>query len=86
MQLKTTRGYALSDVASALQKTIRRGDARLAGYFAIEMFCRPATCRPPPGPYRGDGEPAGGPAGPGAAAGDGARRPPTPQATVIDWM
>ena len=38
MRLMTTRGYQLSDVASALQKTIRRGDARLAGYFAIEMF------------------------------------------------
>jgi replication-associated recombination protein RarA len=34
----TVRGYQLSDVASALQKAIRRGDARLAGYFAIEMF------------------------------------------------
>jgi len=38
MRLMTTRGYQLSDVASALQKAIRRGDARLAGYFAIEMF------------------------------------------------
>lgn len=38
MRLMTTRGYQLSDVASALQKSIRRGDARLAGYFAIEMF------------------------------------------------
>jgi replication-associated recombination protein RarA len=37
-RLTTTRGYQLSDVASALQKTIRRGDARLAGYFAIEIF------------------------------------------------
>ena len=35
---KTVRGYRLGDVVSALQKTIRRGDARLAGYFAIEMF------------------------------------------------
>ncbi len=38
MRLATTRGYQLSDVASALQKAIRRGDARVAGYFAIEMF------------------------------------------------
>ena len=37
-RLTTTRGYHLSDVASALQKAVRRGDARLAGYFAIEMF------------------------------------------------
>lgn len=40
MRLLTSRGYQLSDVASALQKAIRRGDARLAGYFAIEMFER----------------------------------------------
>ena len=38
MKLKTTRGYFLLDVASALQKAIRRGDARLAGYWAIELF------------------------------------------------
>jgi replication-associated recombination protein RarA len=37
-EIRTIRGYRLSEVASALQKTIRRGDARLAGYFAIEMF------------------------------------------------
>jgi replication-associated recombination protein RarA len=37
-QLTTVRGYALLDVASALQKAIRRGDARLAGYWAIELF------------------------------------------------
>ena len=34
----TARGYPLGDVVSALQKTIRRGDARLAGYFAMELF------------------------------------------------
>lgn len=34
----TKRGYSLYDVASALQKTIRRGDAKLAGYFAQELF------------------------------------------------
>ncbi len=38
MRLLTSKGYQLSDVASALQKAIRRGDARLAGYFAIEIF------------------------------------------------
>ena len=37
-QMKTKRGYSLGEVASALQKTIRRGDARLAGYWAIELF------------------------------------------------
>jgi len=37
-QLSTTRGYILLEVASALQKAIRRGDARLAGYWAIELF------------------------------------------------
>ena len=37
-QLQTKRGYALLDVASALQKAIRRGDARLAGYWTIELF------------------------------------------------
>lgn len=34
----TKRGYALLEVASCLQKAIRRGDAALAGYMAIEMF------------------------------------------------
>jgi replication-associated recombination protein RarA len=38
MRLMTKRGYSLPEVASALQKAIRRQDARLAGYFAIEMF------------------------------------------------
>ena len=36
--LKTKRGYVMGEVASALQKAIRRGDARLAGYWAIELF------------------------------------------------
>lgn len=36
--MTTIRGYTLGDVISALQKTIRRGDARLAGYFAMELF------------------------------------------------
>ena len=38
MKLKTVRGYDFFEVASALQKAIRRGDARLAGYWAIEFF------------------------------------------------
>lgn len=36
--LKTKHGYKLSAVASALQKSIRRGDVRVAGYFGIELF------------------------------------------------
>ena len=36
--MPTLRGYQLFDVASALQKAIRRGDARLAGYWTIELF------------------------------------------------
>lgn len=34
----TTRGYSLGLVVSALQKAIRRGDVRLAGYWALEMW------------------------------------------------
>lgn len=37
MTYMTKRGYALLDVASALQKSIRRGDAKLAGYMAQEL-------------------------------------------------
>ena len=37
-EIKTKRGYVLLEVASALQKAIRRADARLAGYWAIELF------------------------------------------------
>jgi replication-associated recombination protein RarA len=37
-RLTTIRGYGLLDVASALQKAIRRADARLAGYWAVELF------------------------------------------------
>ena len=37
-ELQTIRGYAFGEVASALQKAIRRGDARLAGYWAVELF------------------------------------------------
>ena len=34
----TVRQYDLFEVASALQKGIRRGDARLAGYWAVEIL------------------------------------------------
>ncbi|MFA6134577.1 MAG: hypothetical protein WC869_11240 [Phycisphaerae bacterium] len=37
-ELRTIRGHLLLEVASALQKAIRRGDARLAGYWTIELF------------------------------------------------
>lgn len=39
-QLKTQRGYDFYEVASALQKAIRRGDTKVAGYFGIELFPR----------------------------------------------
>ena len=38
MQIKTQRGYDFFEVASALQKSIRRGDVKLAGYMALELF------------------------------------------------
>jgi replication-associated recombination protein RarA len=38
MRLHTKRGYNLFEVASCLQKAIRRADVALAGYMAIEMF------------------------------------------------
>lgn len=34
----TKRGYNLFEIASCLQKAIRRADATLAGYMAIELF------------------------------------------------
>lgn len=37
-RMHTVRGYDFGEVASALQKAIRRGDARLAGYWAVELF------------------------------------------------
>lgn len=40
MDLITQRGYDFYEVASALQKSIRRGDVRLAGYMALELFPR----------------------------------------------
>ena len=37
-ELKTQRGYDFYEVASALQKSIRRGDTKIAGYMALEPF------------------------------------------------
>ena len=39
----TQRGYDFYEVASALQKSIRRGDVKVAGYFALELFPRYAN-------------------------------------------
>ena len=38
MRFRTTRGYDFGEVSSAMQKAIRRGDAKLAGYWALELF------------------------------------------------
>ena len=38
MRIRTHRGYDLGEVASALQKAIRRGDTTLAGYWALELW------------------------------------------------
>lgn len=37
---KTTNGYALDEVASTIQKSIRRGDEETALFFALELFPR----------------------------------------------
>lgn len=37
-QLRTQRGYDFYEVASALQKDIRRARARMAAYWAIELY------------------------------------------------
>jgi len=37
-EMMTRRSYKLRLVVSALQKCIRKGDARLASYFALEMY------------------------------------------------
>lgn len=37
-ELRTERGYDFYEVASALQKSIRRGQTNVAGYFAIELW------------------------------------------------
>lgn len=36
--LRTVRGYDFYEVSSSMQKAIRRGDAKIAGYFALELF------------------------------------------------
>jgi len=36
--ITTVKGYSLLECASALQKAIRRGDQKLAGYFGLELF------------------------------------------------
>lgn len=38
MRIRTKRGYDLGEVASAMQKAIRRGDTKLAGYWALELW------------------------------------------------
>ena len=37
-ELRTKRDYDFYEVASALQKSIRRADETVAGYFAMELF------------------------------------------------
>ena len=38
MELKTVNGYDFYEVASAMQKAIRRADVRVAGFFALELW------------------------------------------------
>lgn len=38
MVIRTKRGYDFFEASSAMQKAIRRGDAAVAGYFAIELW------------------------------------------------
>jgi replication-associated recombination protein RarA len=37
-RIPTKRGYSFPAVSSAMQKAIRRGDAKLAGYWALELW------------------------------------------------
>jgi replication-associated recombination protein RarA len=37
-ELRTVRGYDFYECASALQKAVRRADAKVAGYFALELW------------------------------------------------
>lgn len=37
-KLRTQNGYDFYEVASALQKSIRRADVKLAGFMAVELF------------------------------------------------
>ena len=36
--LHTIRGYSFPAVSSAMQKAVRHGDAKLAGYWALELW------------------------------------------------
>lgn len=38
MRINTIGGYDFFEVSSAMQKAIRRGDARVAGFFALELW------------------------------------------------
>ena len=38
MRLRTIRGYDFSEVSSAMQKAVRRGETQLAGYWALELW------------------------------------------------
>ena len=38
MRITTKRGYDFFEVASAMQKAIRRNDPKVAGFFALELF------------------------------------------------
>ncbi len=38
MRLKTVRRYDFFEVSSSMQKALRRGDAKVAGYFALELL------------------------------------------------
>lgn len=38
MKIRTIHGYDFFEVSSAMQKAIRRGDARVAGFFALELW------------------------------------------------
>jgi len=37
-KIRTKKGYLLSEMASTLQKSIRRGDTKIAGFSALEMY------------------------------------------------
>jgi hypothetical protein len=38
MELRTIRSYNFSEVSSAMQKAIRRGETQMAGYWALELW------------------------------------------------
>ena len=37
-EMKTKKGYNFFEATSAMQKAIRRNDAKIAGYFALELY------------------------------------------------